>query len=411
MTTTSLSPRASQFLQGRAYHVCIRLLCAMSAVSASGCTVGPSLIQDSRTRYNSAVQRTASEEMLLNLMRARYGEPPEFLAVSGITSQFEVDGGVSFGNEFGLGRGRWGGNLNAADRPTVSLAPLQDEQFTRRFLSPISLETIYNFTRNGRRVESVLRLTVEQINGVRNPWDGLGSTTSAFNWLAQTLDAFAKAQQVELAYQKTSEQVSPSLESRSIDAQTVLAAVEKGYRFEPSGDDKSLSLTAKGKELVLRVSAPAAGSPEMEGITDLLRLKPGAEFYPLEPALEGQLKPLTEFNRELHISTRSVEEILHFLCHGISVPPKHVEKGLIAHPCEASVHCSDPPSDLLRVHWSTWRPHHAAVAIRYRGYWFYIDDADAASKETFELLLELYNLEIRGGGAATLPMLTLPIGR
>jgi hypothetical protein len=49
--------------------------------------------------------------------------------------------------------------------------------------------------------------------------------------------------------------------------------------------------------------------------------------------------------------------------------------------------------------------------VYHRGYWFYIDDADSESKETFELLLELYNLEIRGGGAATMPVLTLPVGR
>jgi hypothetical protein len=51
------------------------------------------------------------------------------------------------------------------------------------------------------------------------------------------------------------------------------------------------------------------------------------------------------------------------------------------------------------------------VAVRHRGHWFYIDDADRTSKETFELLLELYNLETRGGGAANIPVLTLNAGR
>lgn len=49
--------------------------------------------------------------------------------------------------------------------------------------------------------------------------------------------------------------------------------------------------------------------------------------------------------------------------------------------------------------------------MHYQGHWFYIDACDDASKETFELLLKLYNLEIRGGGAGALPVLALPIGR
>ena len=36
----------------------------------------------------------------------------------------------------------------------------------------------------------------------------------------------------------------------------------------------------------------------------------------------------------------------------------------------------------------------AAVAVRYRDHWFYIDDRDRDSKATFALLLELSRLEL-----------------
>lgn len=384
-----------------------------ASVAASGCTVGPNLIQGSRTRYNSAVQTTASQEMLINLVRAKYGEPPGFLAVSGITSQFEIDSRLSFGTEFGLGRSRWSGNLATADRPTISLTPLQDEQFTRRFLSPISLDTIYLFSRNGRRVEQVLRLVVEQINGVRNASGRheADATADAFVWLAQSLGDLARQQRLELAYEEKSENVSPSLGVNSIQGADVVAALEKGYRFRASGNAESVVLTDRTNELVLRVAAESIGSPEVEAITELLRLKPGEPFYPVEAAAEGQLKPFSKFQTELHVSTRSVEEILHFLSNGVSVPRKHIEQGLVAHQTESADLCTEPANDLLRIQCSKRCPRCAAVAVHYRGHWFYIDDADATSKSTFELLLELYNLEIRGGGAASIPLLTLPLGR
>ncbi|HMP67910.1 MAG TPA: hypothetical protein PKA76_01060 [Pirellulaceae bacterium] len=410
-----------RFMLSRADRLCICLLCAVSVAAASGCTVGPHLIRGSRTGYNSAVQTTTNEEMLLNLVRVRYGEPPEFLAVSGITTQFEASSAISAGGgevRFGGGNNRFQSYLlpsaefGAADRPTVTLLPLHDEEFTRRFLSPISLDTIYLFARNGRRVERVLRLTVDQINGVKNLPDGVGSegAPGAFVWLAQTLGQLAKLQQVELAYRKISKPASPPLDISLIEGKDVVGALEKDHRFEAAGEDKWV-LSKEGREPVLRIAGSAVGTPAVEGITELLQLKPGEAFYPLEPAIEGQLKPVTEFQEELHVSTRSVEEILHFLSFGVAVPPEHVERNLIGHLDELPVVCSAPSDNLLRIHWSKKRPHHAAVAIHHRGHWFYIDDADAASKETFELLLELYHLEIRGGGAADLPVLTLPIGR
>ena len=59
------------------------------------------------------------------------------------------------------------------------------------------------------------------------------------------------------------------------------------------------------------------------------------------------------------------------------------------------------------------RPPCASVAVSYRGYWFYIDDTDQASKSTFNLLRPTRVLDVgkvtteRRGG----PVLTLPVGR
>ncbi len=57
----------------------------------------------------------------------------------------------------------------------------------------------------------------------------------------------------------------------------------------------------------------------------------------------------------------------------------------------------------------TAKPKNAHVAIQYKGYWFYIDDKDQASKSTFSLLMELARLELAGNNNAG-PVLTLPVG-
>ena len=47
--------------------------------------------------------------------------------------------------------------------------------------------------------------------------------------------------------------------------------------------------------------------------------------------------------------------------------------------------------------------------LHYRGYWFYIDNADLESKTTFGLLVQLFNLET-AGVPTNAPLLTLPAG-
>jgi hypothetical protein len=59
-------------------------------------------------------------------------------------------------------------------------------------------------------------------------------------------------------------------------------------------------------------------------------------------------------------------------------------------------------------------PAGATVAVPYRGYWFYIDDTDHATKSTFVLMRPSRQLDlgpIRSDKKGAGPVLTLPVGR
>ena len=52
-----------------------------------GCSMGPNAMRASRLMYNDSLQQTERRELLLNLVRLRYAESPEFLGVSSISTR------------------------------------------------------------------------------------------------------------------------------------------------------------------------------------------------------------------------------------------------------------------------------------------------------------------------------------
>jgi hypothetical protein len=124
------------------------------------------------------------------------------------------------------------------------------------------------------------------------------------------------------------------------------------------------------------------------------------------------LRTTEEGRYALQIEPRSLMGAMFYLSHAIRVPLEHQEAGLAVMTADetgALFDWTQMTGDLLCVKCSTHRPACAAVAVKYRRYWFYIDDRDHSSKATFSLLMQLFELQA-GGGAGHGPVLTLPVG-
>ena len=106
---------------------------------------------------------------------------------------------------------------------------------------------------------------------------------------------------------------------------------------------------------------------------------------------------------EMQIEPRSLLGTMFFLSHAISIPLEHQAAGLVVVTTDEAgsvFEWTDISGDLLNVKCSKKKPKCAAVAVKYRCYWFYIDDRDHSSKATFALLMQLFELQA-GGGAGT----------
>ena len=52
-----------------------------------------------------------------------------------------------------------------------------------------------------------------------------------------------------------------------------------------------------------------------------------------------------------------------------------------------------------------------ALAVKYRGYWFWIDETDQETKAAFRLLRTLWSMSIaKAVNTVSPPLLTLPVG-
>ncbi|MCH7685180.1 MAG: ParB N-terminal domain-containing protein [Planctomycetes bacterium] len=117
---------------------------------------------------------------------------------------------------------------------------------------------------------------------------------------------------------------------------------------------------------------------------------------------------------ELELEPRSLMGVMYFLSHGVEIPLEHSNTGIVTTsetPTGESFDWSLVTGDLFDVCYQKKKPKCAAVAVFYRGYWYYIADTDVSSKLTFTLLLQLFELQAGGGTQSTAPLLTLPISR
>ena len=126
----------------------------------------------------------------------------------------------------------------------------------------------------------------------------------------------------------------------------------------------------------------------------------GRLVVPIQFGLEGVAEDV--FN----IDTLSPMEILRLAGACIDVPQSHLEAGVVTP-------LADPyDGGFLHIRTSRSRPGGAGTtAIKYRGYWYYVDDKDPTSKRAFKFLRVLVGLRLyEGGKEAAKPVLTVPVG-
>ena len=196
-------------------------------------------------------------------------------------------------------------------------------------------------------------------------------------------------------------------------------AAKNGLEVRAGGDGKVYSVFRKERRLVMEVNPGAEDAPEVQELAELLNLQKGRGRYRLVVGLGGVPDPLLRSlppSDAVRITPRSLAEVIAFLANGVDVPPEHFQCGVARPRLDSDGQPFDAAATtagLFEVHTCKGHkpPPTAYVAVKYRDYWYYIDDRDGASKATFELMLQFSRLDFGHRRAPVVPVLTLPAGR
>lgn len=344
----------------------------MAALLLACQTFGPRSLRYGRGTYNTAIQQTNSEQLLLNLVRLRYRDAPLFLEVTSISSSLSLELGAAVGGNVGTVSSSVapGTAVTYIERPTITYAPLQGSRFGTQFLSPIQLTDILLLYHAGWAIDRIFRVFVQKLGPLQNAPRASGPTPSH----APEYEAFFTATEL--------------MRSLWVDG-----LVDLNYLPSVAGDALTLTFTRRpdAEERVARLCALFGLAEPRYTITLTESPRPGEGAVLLVP--------------------RSLLGGMYYVSHGVEVPAEDYAVGRVPVTRDAKGAVFDwarLTGTLMRVRHGTQEPKNAYVSVYYRGLWFWIADNDLDSKSTFSFIaqvLELQSGEIKGAA----PLLTLPI--
>lgn len=141
---------------------CNRMVCGLLVLSTglTGCVTTVALDR-AVLAYETTTADSVSQQLLLNIARARHNQPMHFTAISSIAATYKFSTTVGIGGALTGDRARLLiplFNSSAEENPTVSIAPMQGEEFTQRLLTPFQEQKLTLLLRQGYDVDSLLRL-------------------------------------------------------------------------------------------------------------------------------------------------------------------------------------------------------------------------------------------------------------
>jgi len=342
------------------------LIGSIALLALVGCLkVPPQVVGTDRIEFGQVVAESMKRQTLLNVVRLRYADTPQFLDVGSIINSYTVGGtgtaGWSLPSHTDPTVLSLGTEHNWSNTPTVTYQPMTGEQFSKSMLRPIPPLAIFQLVQGGWPADLVLGTLVDSINGLRND-SGKAFMDRDFHRL---IEAVARIQ-----------------------ADGALAVQPE------AGEEENRVL------LVLRPDDDSlTGHEDEKLLLHLLKLDSTLHqfelVYGLAPSHPG----------EVAVISRSLLELMLLLGVDLEVPAgKGMPERALPFQRKGNRDQAPPP---VRIRSGLTAPQDAYASVSYKGFWYWIDDRDVPSKRVFTFMMVLSSLQETGQNGVG-PVVSVP---
>ena len=370
---------------------------AACAVAAPGCA-SPIALDKAVMAYDATTADSVSKQLLLNIARARLNQPMHFTAISNIaaTYRFSVTGGVGpalTGNRGALLLPTLAGS--AEENPTISISPMQGEEFTQRLLTPFQEQKLTLLLRQGYDVDALLRLMGSQIllahageagvtahNNRPSDRDGYPNFRRIVAHLSAIQDRhhlYVEPLHFLYTWNVPAEEVTPESYQETFK--------EFSLTLDPDGKTYHVTKRVNGRVMITNYD-PALLSNE-----DLFRLHEEAEQAPfndilidIRPEYPGGAMPLHG-----RLRLRSFHEILTFIGRGMGEEPEY---DVAPDPRTASIR--ENPMCTLEIVEAADAPSGHELSVQFNGRYYAVRSQPGYqwNRKVFSLLYQLFQMSV-----------------
>lgn len=387
----------------------LALLTVLTMVILQGCVSSPALFDDAVISYDKSITETLSKQLLLNIARAHQHQPMHFTGISNIaaTFNFQLNAGVTpalTGNSGSLLVPSFGGGIS--ENPTISIVPMEGEEFTRRLLTPLQEAKLTMLLRQGADVDLVLRLLIDELrltdaNGDKI-YQNKPADTQAYRMFRQVILHLSAIQDNHALH------VNPLLFDRSwtLPAASLsvdkLAELQKEFTVNYDAVRQQVKLTKRvtGHIILSNYDPVSLSNEERE------QLQQEADNLPANEVMLDIRAGYPDGEWPLHgaFRLRSFHNVLNFIGQGISEYPEYV---VPKHALTPEVR--ENPAQTLAIMVSPTEPQKADLSVEYGGNYYAIKPESGYqwNREGFRLLYQVFQMTMSELSQQGAPSITI----
>ena len=344
------------------------------ALAASACqSIGPGTVPRDRFEYSGSISDSWKRQLLLNIVKLRYLDPPIFVDIGQIVAGYSLETGVTAGGQLSSidaiqgNSVAFGGSAKYTDRPTITYVPLTGNKFIKGLMTPLPPESLFFMIQSGWPADGMLFAGLASINGMKNQETSINGVNPPDPGFMRVLELMRKIQ----------------------------LSGGVGLRVQVDAQKRQTNiLTIRKQDISDETRADTAE------LRKLLRLDPEAGEFKLS------FGSTQADDKEVAVVMRSLMHLLSTMAALVEVPPEDLADRR-ATPGWESAQGSEKPVRMIEIHSSKEKVDDAFVSIHYRDHWYWIDDRDLKSKRVFAFMLMLFTLADTGEKEG-LPLITIP---